>query len=206
VPRSVTIFVLIFCTIITLTCEVSCGNYCKWPYYMQRGAFFYKAVASSWLDCFVSSCETATKAHSRKSHVITQLHLVPFKIPKICRAGTTQLCQGRKFYTNIYWCTFCLLQTFIWINTFRWNRNINVRIWKILLQYTKWFELVKNFPENWNFVMTTCISRFYEAHSTLIRSITIHFIFTINILYNAAGVVHDVVQCFASLLSKGAEL
>ena len=69
----------------------------------------------------------------------------------------------------------------------------------------KWFELAKDFPENWKFIKTKYTSRFCEAHSLLIRSITMYFIFAKNVLYNAAGVVHDVVQFTASLVSKEAE-
>jgi len=53
--------------------------------------------------------------------------------------------------------------------------------------------------------MTQYILRFYEAHILLIRSITVNVISAINNLYIAAGVVHDVVQCFPSLLSKQTE-
>jgi hypothetical protein len=63
----------------------------------------------------------------------------------------------------------------------------------------KFFELAKNFPENWNFTMIKHTSWFYEAQSLLKRSIIMnviliiirigiimYFIFVINNLYNAA--------------------
>ena len=58
-----------------------------------------------------------------------------------------QLRKGRNVYTNIYWCTFCLLQIFIWRNTFRQNRNINLRMWKFHPKCLKLFSLLRSFQK-----------------------------------------------------------
>jgi len=61
-------------------------------------------------------------------------------------------------------------------------------MWKIHLKCLKKFELPKVFPEKWNFIKTKYSSKFYETPCLVIRSITIHFIFAINKLYNATVV------------------